>query len=154
MTSAELELRPADATDVEAVRCLVREAYAVYVPRIGREPAPMAADYEGLVAAGEVTVAVEDQAIVGVIVLRAQPDSLLVENVAVAPAAQGRGIGRTLLAHAEIRAGALGLRRLALYTNAKMTENLSFYPALGYVEVGRRRERGFERVFFEKALRP
>lgn len=114
----------------------------------------MAADYEGLVAAGEVTVAVEDQAIVGVIVLRAQPDSLLVENVAVAPAAQGRGIGRTLLAHAEIRAGALGLRRLALYTNAKMTENLSFYPALGYVEVGRRRERGFERVFFEKALRP
>jgi hypothetical protein len=33
-----------------------------------------------------------------------------------------------------------------------MTENLAFYPALGYTEVDRRREHGFERVFFEKRL--
>ena len=139
---------------MEAVRRLVRDAYAIYVPRIGREPAPMTADYEALVAAGEVIVAVEGDGIVGVLVLRARPDSLLVENVAVAPFAQGRGIGRTLLAHAETRARELGLGKIALYTHAKMTENLSFYPALGYVQVERRREQGFERVFFEKTLRP
>lgn len=139
---------------MDGVRRLVRDAYALYVPRIGREPAPMTADYAELVVAGEVTVAVEDGAIVGVLVLRPGPDSLLVENVAVAPAAQGHGIGRALLAHAEARARELELDRVALYTNAKMTENLSFYPALGYVEVDRRHEQGFERVFFEKALRP
>ena len=154
MEPTDLELRPADAEDVRGVRRLVRDAYGLYVQRIGREPAPMTADYEALVAAREVTVAVEDGTIVGVLVLREQPGSLLVENVAVAPAAQGRGIGRALLAHAEIHARALGLRRITLYTNAKMTENLSFYPSLGYVEVDRRVEHGFERVFFEKALRP
>ena len=39
-----LEIRPARAGDVEDVRRLVRDAYAVYIPRIGREPAPMGAD--------------------------------------------------------------------------------------------------------------
>lgn len=33
-----------------------------------------------------------------------------------------------------------------------MTENLSPYPRVGYVEVTRSREHGFDRVFFEKTL--
>jgi hypothetical protein len=33
-----------------------------------------------------------------------------------------------------------------------MMENLSLYPNLGYVEVARRSDRGFNRVFFEKAV--
>jgi hypothetical protein len=45
-----LELRSAGPADVEAVRDVVRHAFALYVPRIGREPAPMNADYRALVA--------------------------------------------------------------------------------------------------------
>ena len=33
-----------------------------------------------------------------------------------------------------------------------MTENLALYPALGYVETGRRVEDGFSRVYFSKRL--
>ena len=33
-----------------------------------------------------------------------------------------------------------------------MTENLSRYPALGFVEVGRGHAHGFDRVFFRKEL--
>ena len=33
--------------------------YALYVPRIGRAPAPMTADYETLVAAGDVWIGEE-----------------------------------------------------------------------------------------------
>jgi hypothetical protein len=33
-----------------------------------------------------------------------------------------------------------------------MTENLAFYPRLGYEEVDRRTDGGFERVFFVKRL--
>jgi len=33
-----------------------------------------------------------------------------------------------------------------------MTENLSIYPHLGYIEVDRREEDGFSRVYFEKRL--
>jgi ribosomal protein S18 acetylase RimI-like enzyme len=154
VASVGLELRPATAGDVAAVCRLVRDAYALYVPRIGREPAPMTADYDTLVAEGAVTVAVEAGAIVGVLVMRPQPNSLFLENVAVVPGEQGRGIGRTLVAFGERRASALGLEKVTLYTNAQMTENLSFYPALGYVEVARRSEHGFDRVFFEKSLQP
>ena len=113
----------------------------------------MTADYAALLEVGEVWVAAAaDGSVVGVLVLQPEAESLLLENVAVAPAAQGRGIGRALIAHAEQRARELGLPEVALYTNRLMTENLRLYPALGYVETGRRREDGYDRVFFRKLL--
>jgi ribosomal protein S18 acetylase RimI-like enzyme len=145
-------IRPAGADEVDAIRRVVRDAYEIYVPRIGQEPAPMRADYAALTREDAVTVAIDQGAIVGVLVLRPQPDSLLLENVAVAPAEQGRGIGRALIAFAEERARDLNLKTVTLYTNALMIENLALYRGLGYVEVGRRREHGFDRVFLEKLV--
>ena len=57
---------------------------------------------------------------------------LLIVNVAVAPASQGRGFGRILLAHAEAVAGSLGLGEMRLYTNGRFTDNLQLYGRLGY----------------------
>jgi GNAT superfamily N-acetyltransferase len=136
------------------VRACVREAYAMYVPRIGREPAPMTADYEALIARGEVWVACENDVLDGVLVLRVAPDSLLLENVAVTPAKQGRGVGRALIEFAERYARDLGLSEIALYTNALMTENIRLYPSLGYEETGRRVEDGYSRVYFRKRITP
>ena len=147
-----MSIRPADASDLEAIHAVVRGAYAPFVPRIGREPAPMNADYAGLIARREVWVATDSDGVIGVLVLRPQPDSLLLENVAVAPACQGRGIGRALIAFAEKHARELGLGEMTLYTNERMTENLHFYPRLGYIETERRVEEGFSRVFFHKPL--
>lgn len=112
----------------------------------------MRADYKALVAAREVWVACEDDTIVGVLVVRPRENSLMLENVAVCPTRQGRGIGRALISFAERHASELGLPAVELYTNERMTENLGLYPALGYVETGRRREAGFSRVFFRKQL--
>ena len=56
------------------------------------------------------------------------------------------------MAHAEAEARAAGHTHVRLYTNIAMTENLSLYAHLGYVEVGRVREHGFERIYFEKPL--
>lgn len=149
---ARVSIRVAEPADVGAVSACVQAAYAIYVDRIGRAPAPMSADYDALVAAREVWVACEDETIVGVLVLRPGRDSLLLENVAVSPTSQGRGIGRALIGFAEGHASELGLPAVGLYTNELMTENLSLYPALGYVETGRRREARFSRVFFRKQL--
>jgi ribosomal protein S18 acetylase RimI-like enzyme len=147
------EIRPASAKDVEAIRLIVRDAYSKYVERIGREPAPMSADYAALVASGTVWVATNDRdEPLGVLVIDARPTSLVLENLAVAPGFQGRGIGRALIRFAEDRAIELGLDEVTLYTNEKMTENIALYGSLGYVEVARRREEGFERVFFRKTL--
>lgn len=143
---------PAAPGDAPAVAACVRAAYARYVERIGREPAPMTADYGRLIAAGEVWVIPAGEGVAGVLVLRPQPPALLVENVAVAPLHQGRGVGRALMAFAEERARAEGLAEVVLYTNERMTENLRFYPALGFTETGRATQDGFARVFYRKAL--
>ncbi len=58
-------------------------------------------------------------------------------SVAVAPAVQGRGLGRELMRFAEGRARALGRPTLRLFTNARMTRNLALYGRLGYVETHR-----------------
>jgi len=130
----------------------VREAYAPYVPRIGREPAPMTADYADLIGCGEVWVADEAGRVVGVLVLRPGATALLLENVAVVPERQGRGIGRVLIAFAERKARDLGLTEISLYTNERMVENIHLYRKLGYVETDRRVEDGFARVFFRKPI--
>jgi ribosomal protein S18 acetylase RimI-like enzyme len=147
-------LRDATPADREAIERLVEAAYGMYVERIGRRPAPMDADYAGLIGAGRVTIAERDGDVVGAIVLVPMADHLLVENVAVDPAAQRAGIGRRLMAHAEDEARALGLPELRLYTNEHMVENIAWYPRLGYRETERRAESGFARVFFAKRLGP
>ena len=145
-------LREASPGDRPAIERLVEAAYGAYVERIGRRPAPMDADYAGLIAAGRVTVAERGGEVVGVLVLEPMTDHLLVENVAVDPTAQRTGLGRRLMAHAEDEARALGLVELRLYTNEHMVENIAWYPRLGFRETERRAERGFARVFFEKKL--
>jgi GNAT superfamily N-acetyltransferase len=146
------QIVPAAPGDAPAVAGCVRAAYARYVERIGREPAPMTADYPALIAAGEVWVIRAGEGIAGVLVLRPQPPALLVENVAVAPDRQGEGLGRALMTFAEDRARSEGLGEVVLYTNERMTENLRFYPALGYVETGRGMQDGFARVFYRKRV--
>jgi GNAT superfamily N-acetyltransferase len=59
-------------------------------------------------------------------------DHLLIENVAVAPPYQGRGLGRKLMAHAEELAASLGFGEIKLYTNKLFAENVRLYARLGY----------------------
>jgi N-acetylglutamate synthase-like GNAT family acetyltransferase len=144
-------IRPASAADVKDIEDIVKAAYAPYVSRIGREPAPMTVDYQTLVTTtDDVWVLIDDDELVGVIVTVTQPEHLLIENVAVRPPAQGRGYGRLLLAHAETQARDLRLAQTRLYTNVAMTENLTYYPRLSYLEVARRFDDGYHRAFFVK----
>jgi ribosomal protein S18 acetylase RimI-like enzyme len=147
-----MQIRRATGGDVEAIRAIVDAAYALYVPRIGRAPAPVSADYRALVDAGEVWVGVSDGQVVGLVVIRPAGDVLELENVAVEPARQGRGYGRALISFAERRARALGRSQVTLYTNEAMVENLRLYTRLGFIETGRRVEDGYRRVFFRKSL--
>ncbi|MFG2042020.1 GNAT family N-acetyltransferase [Dactylosporangium sp. NPDC048998] len=144
----------ATPADLAAVRRLVAEAYTVYVPRIGREPAPMTADYAALIDRGRVWVTrtADREGLLGVLVLIPFADHLLLDTVAVAPLAQGRGIGAALLAFAEAHARSLGLPEIRLYTNAAMHENLAYYPRRGYTQTHRGTVDGFHRVYFAKRL--
>jgi ribosomal protein S18 acetylase RimI-like enzyme len=128
-------------------------AYTKYIERIGRPPAPMTADYAAALEHSRVWVLVSDGAVVGALVTEDHAGYLLLETVAVAPDAQGRGYGALLIDRAEGDAAELGLPEVRLYTNEAMTENLTFYPRHGYRETHRAVEDGFRRVYFSKAVR-
>ena len=109
-------------------------------------------DYAARVRDGSVSILEEDDAVLGVLVLVPEPDCLLLDNLAVVPAAQGRGLGRRLVGHAEAEARRLGLGCLRLYTNVAMSENVAFYATLGFEETHRAEQAGYDRVFMRKRL--
>ena len=53
----KMQIRAALSRDVAQIVEITNAAYAKYIPRMGRKPQPMTADYAKLVAAGEVWVA-------------------------------------------------------------------------------------------------
>ncbi|WP_260854710.1 GNAT family N-acetyltransferase [Paraburkholderia sp. BCC1884] len=81
-----------------------------------------------------------------------EQDAMLLANVAVAPAARGTGMGRSLLEYAERAASAAGYGVLRLYTHETMTENIALYSRIGYTETHRAEENGLKRVFMVKHL--
>ena len=148
-----ITIRLATPNDFAAIESCARDAYAKYVERIGREPAPMVADFATQIDDGLVHVAVAaDSALMGFAVFYPQGEAMHLENIAVAGAHQGKGVGKALIAHCEAEARQQGLACVELYTNQKMTENLTLYPTLGYEEIGRGSQDGFDRVFYRKLL--
>ena len=138
--TSDVRLRRATADDVPRLAALADAAYGRYVERIGGPPRPMTDDYDEVVHNRHlVTVAERAGELVGMIVLDIDDEGFLVDNVAVHPAAQGAGIGRLLLEHAEAEAGRAGFDSLYLYTHELATENLALYARIGYVEYDRRR---------------
>lgn len=130
---SSIRLRPAEPADAVAIRDIVRAAYAKWVPVIGREPLPMRADYDKAVAEHPFDLAVEEGRIVGMIETMLAEEHLWIENVCVAPLAQGRGIGRLLLEQAERRAIEADRSELRLLTNGAFEANVSLYKRHGYV---------------------
>ena len=125
-------IRRATPADAPAVRDLTRAAYAKWIPIIGREPKPMAADYHAAVRDHLVDLLHVDGTLAALVETISEPDHLLIENVAVAPAFQGAGHGRRMMYHAERLAATLGHGEVRLYTNQMFADNVRLYLALGY----------------------
>lgn len=92
----------------------------------------MNADYAVAVERHRFDLLYLDGVLAGLVETIDDGDSLLVENVAVDPGFQGRGLGSRLMAHAEDIARSLGHRRMTLYTNQRFAENIELYLRLGY----------------------
>jgi ribosomal protein S18 acetylase RimI-like enzyme len=127
-----VQLRRGEAADAPAIRALTREAYAKWVAIIGREPKPMTADYAKALRDHRFDLLTLDGALAALIETVARADHLTIENVAVSPSFQRRGLGRMLIAHAEALAALSGLGEVRLYANKLFAENLRLYGRLGY----------------------
>ena len=145
-------MRRADPTDAPAITQLVQAAYAHYPERIGARPRPMDEDYGRVIRTDEVWVIPDDGEIEAVLVLAHAFDHLFIENVAVAPSAQGAGRGQALLDHAEARAAELGLQEVRLLTHRLMGENRSIYEHLGWERMEARPEHRDWAVYYRKPV--
>jgi ribosomal protein S18 acetylase RimI-like enzyme len=127
-----LAFRPARPDEAAAIRALVRAAYAKWVPVLGREPRPMQADYEAAVREHAFDIAERDGQMVALIETMLHTDHCWIENIAVAPAAQGQGLGTLLLERTEAKARAANREKLRLLTNGRMDINIALYRRLGF----------------------
>jgi ribosomal-protein-alanine N-acetyltransferase len=84
-------------------------------------------------------VAEDDGAVVGYLVARTAGDEAEVLDIAVDPAARGRGIGRVLVTRALETLRDRGARRTFLEVRESNAVALKLYQSLGFLPVGRRR---------------
>lgn len=146
-------ITPATAADQGAIAALIDAAYAHYIPIIGRKPRPMLDDHAARIARGEHFILVDDHGLQAVITLTAgRPDALHIFNIAVHPAAQGRGLLRQLLGFAEELARQRALHWLTLYTNVAMLKNRAIYSRLGFVELGEEEGNGYRIVLMQRSV--
>lgn len=145
-------IRLARAEDTPTVAAIVHAAYVGYRTTIGTTPGPMLDDYDDLVGRGLVHVLEEDGDILGLVVLIPEERTMLLDNVAVRPEAQGRKLGSRLIAFAEQQARAAGYGGIRLYTQEAMTDNRARYAHLGFAETHRAEEKGLKRVYMTKTL--
>ena len=127
LEQCNFEIRPARIGDAEAVTECVAAAYDHYIERIGKPPGPMREDYNDMIQRQRVFVLADSAGIFGVLVLSGQNDSLLLDNVAVHPSYQGKGLGLKLMALAEKECLDMGYGAITLYTNELMAENIQQY---------------------------
>ena len=147
-----MTIRPARPGEAPHLAALVGRAYGPWVPIVGRRPFPMDDDYAARIAAGEAWVLEAAGALCALLVIETHPGHLMLDNIAVDPARQGKGDGRLLLDFAEAEARRLGLPEVRLYTNVLMARNIALYAKRGYAETERRQEKGFARVFMAKRV--
>jgi ribosomal protein S18 acetylase RimI-like enzyme len=144
--------RAAAQADAPGAAACVRAAYEHYIARNGLVPMPMRQDYDEVIREYQVTVVEHKGEIVAVLALTVTGEGFLLDNIAVAPAHQGKGLGRVLLEYAETEARSRGFDSIYLYAQQIMTENLALYRRIGYVEYARRVESGLSRVYLRKPL--
>jgi ribosomal protein S18 acetylase RimI-like enzyme len=132
-------LRPMAAADIGGVLDVQRAAFTIEaqlyddprLPPLREEADAVLAD----LGTGFGYVAVMDGELVGSIRVHLEGRSLHIARLAVAPAAQGRGIGTALLALAETAADA---DEALLFTGHLSVGNLRLYERAGYREQHRR----------------
>lgn len=145
-------IRRAEVSDAEAIAALTREAYAKWVPLIGREPLPMRVDYAEAVKTHRFDLLYVGADLAALIETTPQGDELLVVNVAVRPGFQGQGHGVRLMRIAEEIAAEAGLVETRLYINQKFEANIALYASLGYAFEREEELNGGVAVHMRKAL--
>ena len=147
-----MKIRLANKNDVLAITDCVTKAYQHYIKRLGKPPGPMLDNYTVVVAEHIVYVAETKGKVIGLFVLMENHKPLLLDNLAVDPAIQGKRIGTRLLRFAEQLARDKKHKAIQLYTHELMTENIDYYTKHGYKMSHKITQKGYDRIYMVKQL--
>lgn len=130
----EIRLRAATPEDAATMAHVFQIAFAPVAAQLGYRPSPMDRSFH---AALETRMALAaqrpgDREPIGFAALAPSPTQLYVDAIAVAPEAQGAGVGRALLGGIEALASELCLDRVRLDTDPALTRQVRFYVSAGY----------------------
>ncbi|KAJ54859.1 hypothetical protein ACMU_13930 [Actibacterium mucosum KCTC 23349] len=128
-----MQIRRAEPSDVPALRDIVNAAYAGYAAQ-GVALPDVAGGLGDNQAAGQLWLAGDPP--LGVLAVATTPPHAHLMNVAVAPDAGGKGVGRALILHAVDTARAAGCSELRLTTHRLMPDNVALYEHLGWHVTG------------------
>lgn len=132
-----MRIRPAAFGDLPALQDVERAAGAPFrdlgMPEIADDEPPALDTLERFRRAGRCWVAADERDRPAAYLIAEPVDGALhVEQVSVHPRAAGRGVGRSLIAHAAAHARAEGLAALTLTTFAEVPWNAPYYARLGF----------------------
>ena len=151
-----VNIREAKSSDAEAMRAVAQHAFHIYVDRMGKQPAPMLANFDYHLRFDSCLIAELDDEITayvaGYVIIQFDDIEPLLDTIAVLPEHQGKRIGKALLLAAEALIGTAGYKSYQLYTNIHMTENIIWYERLGFTAFKTIIEDGFERIYMRKTL--
>jgi len=146
-------------TSLELHDCetVLRAALKPFARRLGRELEEDAfKELQGAGSESHMLVAVKDSKICGVAICSVEKDTWVIEQVAVNPGDQGRGIGSALLQRIERDASIAGARMLELDTAEIMTDLPRLYHRHGYSAARKGLPKHgrdqFTRVYMQKAI--
>ena len=148
-------IRRATEDDVARIVEIARAAYIKYVPRMGREPPPMLADFAAEVAAGHVVVIEIARAVGGPFDLLAQNGSVFHRQHRCRPCAPGFGIGTTANGICCARSEASQLIRHPALHQCDNDRESCDYAHMGFhrvMETQFHLETGFPRVYMRRML--
>jgi hypothetical protein len=91
MTS-DFVIRVAETGDVPQMQAIARDAYSVYVEKMGRDPAPMHADFHTHISKDTVFVAMSGGDIAGYVILCNINDEWWLDNIATSPSHRGQAL--------------------------------------------------------------
>ena len=132
LTDGGTVLRRAGPADLDAFDATHRAAFAWNREMLGREPLPLQIPPAEVLSRYETWLLDDELGVAGTLALDPRADDLEIWSVSVHPDRQNGGVGRLLLAAAEARARALGLRTIRLFTGAALTKNIDWYTRRGY----------------------
>lgn len=144
--------RPARIEDASFLSELAWAAYSKYSINMNKLPRPVYYNYHDLILKGDTFVALNNKNIIGMATLSLRDNYLLIQNIAISPQFQRKGLGKRFINYAKKISISKNISEMRLWTNEKMPGNLEMYISHGFQETHRQEIEGHRLIYLKKIL--